>query len=199
LLHGFGDTCNIYGVVMTLLSSMLLDQRHEKVAKYLQGDVLDIGCGGAQVLRDYSSSITSYCGIERTAEVVDDLSREFPAATFFQRDLDRERFGIEKKFDCVMLIAVIEHLFNQKFVMDGIVEVLKPGGMVLITTPTPFGNDFVHRIGAFVGLFAKTAVDDHIVIYNRHRFKILARETGLKLKHHRYFQFYCNQIAILKK
>ena len=106
---------------------------------------------------------------------------------------------MNRKFDCVLMIAVIEHLFNQKFVMEGIAQVLKPGGIILITTPTPFGNDVVHRIGAALGLFAKIAVDDHIVIYNRHRFKILAKEIGLKLKLHKYFQFFCNQLAILEK
>jgi hypothetical protein len=83
--------------------------------------------------------------------------------------------------------------------MDEIAQVLRPGGIVVITTPTPLGNDVVHRLGATLGLFSKIAVDDHIVIYNRHRFKILANEIGFKLKFYRYFQFYCNQLAILEK
>ncbi len=58
------------------------------------------------------------------------------------------------------MIAVIEHLFNQKFVMDEVSNVLKPGGKVVVTTPTPFGNDVVHRVGATLGLFAKTAMND---------------------------------------
>lgn len=83
--------------------------------------------------------------------------------------------------------------------MDRIAQMLKPGGIIVITTPTPFGNDVVHFLGSALGLFYKSADDDHIVIYNRHRFKILANEIGLKLKHHEYFQVYCNQVAILEK
>ena len=184
---------------MALLSRLIADQRYKKIAPYIKGDVLDLGCGNALVLSKYGSNITYYCGIERSAEAVDRLKHQYPAVSFISRDLDCERLEINRKFDCVLMIALIEHLFNQKFVMDEISRVLKPGGIVLITTPTPFGNDIVHRLGAAIGLFSESAVDDHIVIYNRHRFRILANETRLNLKYHKYFQNYCNQIAILEK
>ena len=83
--------------------------------------------------------------------------------------------------------------------MEEVCKVLKPGGIVAITTPTPFGNDVIHRAGASLRLFAKSAVDDHIVIYNRKRFEILAKEVRLHLKYHNYFQGFCNQLAILEK
>lgn len=184
---------------MALLSKFIAKQRYTKIAPYIKGDVLDLGCGNAQVLGSYGLKISSYCGIERSAQQIEKLKQKYPGASFFQRDLDCDRFEINRKFDCVLMIALIEHLFNQKIIMDEIVQVLRPGGIVIITTPTPFGNDVVHRLGSAIGLFAKSAVDDHIVIYNRHRFKILANEIGLKLKHHKYFQVYCNQMAILEK
>lgn len=72
-----------------------------------------------------------------------------------------------------MMVAVIEHIWNQKFLLDQVVNILNPSGRLIITTPSPFGNDVVHAIGANLGLFAKSAVADHIVIYNRRRFKNL--------------------------
>jgi SAM-dependent methyltransferase len=184
---------------MPLLSKYIADQRYKKIAPYIERDVLDLGCGHARVLERFGSKISSYCGIERSAELIGKLKQKYPTASFFQRDLDRERLRIDRKFDRVLMIALIEHLFNQRFVMDEIAQVLKPGGLILITTPTPFGNDIVHRLGAAIGLLYKSAVDDHIVIYNRHRFTILANEIGVKLKHHQYFQLHCNQIAVLEK
>jgi hypothetical protein len=83
--------------------------------------------------------------------------------------------------------------------MSEVVNALKPGGIVVMTTPTPFGNDIVHRLGASLGLFAKAAVDDHIVIYNHHRFSLMAIEVGLQLKSYQTFQFLCNQIVVLSK
>ena len=69
------------------------------------------------------------------------------------------------------MIAIIEHIWNQRFLFEQVLKNLKPSGKIVITTPTPFGNDFVHALGAKVGLFAKSAVDDHIMIYNKKRFK----------------------------
>jgi SAM-dependent methyltransferase len=184
---------------MGLFSRFIADQRHQIVAPYIEGDVLDLGCGNALILENYRTRITSYYGVERSVSRVEKLRKSFPDACFVQRDLDRDLLGINKEFDCVLMIALIEHLFNQRFVMEEVLQVLKPGGKVIITAPTPLGNDLVHRVGAALGLFAKSAVDDHIVLYNHHRFKILANEIGFVLSHHKYFQLCCNQLAILEK
>jgi 2-polyprenyl-3-methyl-5-hydroxy-6-metoxy-1,4-benzoquinol methylase len=137
--------------------------------------------------------------VERSADAVERLQAEHPQEQFFQRDLDQDRLDLGRKFDRIFMLALIEHLFNQKFVMDHVADALKPGGCVVLTTPTPLGNDLVHRTGARLGLFARDAVDDHIVLYDRHRFRLLAREVGLELREHRYFQLFCNQIAVLEK
>jgi SAM-dependent methyltransferase len=185
---------------MALLSSFIQKHRYAQIASYIKGDVLELGCGvESYVLKNHSSNISSYCGIERLAPHIERLRKRHPGYSFFQRDLDRNPLELNRKFDCVLMIALIEHLFNQRFVMEEIAQVLKPGGIIVITTPTPFGNDVVHRLGAAIGLFARSAVDDHIVIFNRLRFKILAKEIGLKLKRHEYFQIFCNQMAILEK
>ena len=184
---------------MALLSRFISKQRAAIVAPYIRGDVLELGCGNARVYEQYASRMSSYFGVERSARQVESLRQRYPDASFAQYDLDSDRLDLDRSFDCVLMIALIEHVFNQKFAMAEVARVLRPGGIVVITSPTPFGNDVIHRLGAAFGLFHQSAVDDHIVIYNRHRFKILAKEIGLKLKHHKYFQVFCNQLAILEK
>lgn len=182
-----------------LLSPFIARQRYARIEGFLKGDVLDLGCGRGQIWEKYGSRLNSYMGVEKSPQRIEQLNQKFPNVSFFRCDLDLEPLHLDKKFDCVLMIALIEHLFNQRFVMEGISQVLRPGGEIIITAPTPLGNDLVHRIGASMGLFAKSAVDDHIVLYNRHRFHILANEMGLSLKYHRYFQLFCNQMAVLEK
>ena len=55
----------------------------------------------------------------------------------------------------------------------------------------------MHRTGARLGLFSKVAADDHIVIYNKKRFQILASDFGLSIERYERFQFGCNQLVIL--
>jgi SAM-dependent methyltransferase len=177
--------------LMPLLSNQLTKMRIAQVAPHLRGDVVDVGCGSAAVYEAFSDRMTSYTGIEgdaaRTAE------------QFYTRNLEKERLDLPREYDCALLIALIEHIFNQGFLVSSICEVLRPGGTIVLTTPSPFGNDWVHRLGARFGLFHQNAVDDHIVIYNRQRLAVLAREFGMRLKFYRRFQMGCNQVAVLER
>ncbi|MCE5232017.1 MAG: class I SAM-dependent methyltransferase [Mizugakiibacter sp.] len=187
---------------MGLLTPYLTKARTSRIASYIHGDVLDLGCGSlgrAAILEQYGKQTTSYCGVERSEESVQQLRDRYPNFQFFARDLDRDSLALDRKFDCILMVALIEHLFNQQHVMSEVANALKPGGIIVMTTPTPFGNDVVHRLGASIGLFAKAAVDDHIVIYNHHRFRLMAKEVDLQLKSYRKFQFFCNQIAVLAR
>jgi SAM-dependent methyltransferase len=184
---------------MALLSNMLTGWRHKMIKPYLKGRVLDIGCGNAVILQAHHNKIERYVGVEFSPAEVEDLAERFPEATFISRDLDLKPLELDERFDVILLIAVIEHIWNQKFLFDQIVNLLSPIGKIVVTTPTPFGNDIVHPFGAAMSFFAQSAVDDHIVIYNRRRFRNLAREFDLKIELYKTFQFFCNQLAVLKK
>jgi len=187
---------------MGLLTPYLTRARTARIAPYIHGSVLDLGCGSlgvSAIYEQYRGQMTQYCGVERSTESVRQLGRRYPDGLFFARDLDRDRLETGQKFDCILMIALIEHLFNQQHIMSEVASALNPNGIVVMTTPTPFGNDFVHRFGASLGLFAKAAVDDHIVIYNHHRFRLMAQEVGLHIKFYTTFQFRCNQLVVLTK
>ena len=184
---------------MGLLSNTIKRQRLRMVAPYIRGDVLDVGCGPALILETCRARITSYTGIEHTDARVAALRRQCPGHTFLVRDLDTDPLAGCGQFDVILLVAVIEHVYNQKHLLQQLAPLLKPEGRLVITTPTPFGNDVVHRIGAALGLFSKDAAHGHVVIYNKRRLALLAREFGLMLEHYRRFQCGCNQLAVLRR
>lgn len=182
---------------MALLSRYLQKRRLAMVRPYLQGDVLDLGCAGAAGSELGGSRIQRYVGIDYNPDVVKRLRQEDPTGEYLCRNLDEDELDFDEPFDCVLMTAIIEHLFNQKFAMQQVKRCLKPTGVAVITTPTPLGNDVVHGLGARVGIFARSAMDDHIVIYNRRRFDNLAREVGLSIRHYETFQLGCNQLVIM--
>jgi len=49
---------------MALLSKKLTQWRHSMISPYIQGDILDLGCGDAVILKGFTGSINSYCGID---------------------------------------------------------------------------------------------------------------------------------------
>lgn len=184
---------------MELLSSHIANQRRAKVLAHVRGDVLELGCGTGRLYRECRGAVGRYVGIDVSKHAVEEAQRTFPDAQFLRRDIDRETLGFENEFDIVLMVALIEHVFNQGFVLQQSFRALRPGGSVVLTTPTPFGNDIVHRIGARIGLFHSGAMDDHIVIYNKLRLGNAAREFGFTLAYHQRFQLGCNQLAVLQK
>lgn len=183
----------------SLLSSWLAASRYARVLPHLAGDLLDVGCQEGQLRDEAAGRIASYAGLDISEERLERARARHPDCDFFWCDLDAGLPELDRRFDTIVMCAVIEHLFNQKIVFDGLARLLKPGGRIVLTTPTPFGNDVVHALGAKIGLFHPAAQDDHIVIYNRKRFAVLAGETGLALERHELFQLGCNQLAILRK
>ena len=111
---------------------------HEYVAKQLESNlpkgasVIELGAGsGALSLRmaDKGYEVTS----------IDAVPENFGAlegATFLEMDLDKD-FGLEigRKFDAVVAVEIIEHLENPAHVFRQAAQLLKPGGIFLVTTP----------------------------------------------------------------
>lgn len=184
---------------MPLLSRIVRDQRMAKVVPHIRGSVLDLGCGNGSILAAVQDQIEDYIGVDHSENLIKQLQSQFPGYKFYKYDLDVDELEFPHRFDVITLIALIEHVFNQKHLFSQLVPLLKPEGKIVLTTPTPFGNDVVHRIGARLGLFSPQAASDHICIFNKKRLEILANEVGLVLEDYSTFQFLCNQIAVLKQ
>lgn len=182
-----------------LLSGYLGAARIARVAPHVRGDLLDIGCQSGQLRAALGDRIAGYAGIDISEGAVAAARAAHPDARFWVANIDDGLPEIAERFDTIVLCAVVEHLFNLKLAFSGLRGLLKPEGRMVLTTPTVFGNDVVHGIGARLGLFAQAAQDDHIVIFNRQRFRVLAAEVGLELERHELFQFGCNQLAVLRR
>ncbi len=182
---------------MSRLSGWLRKKRIAMVKPFVEGDVLDIGCGPAEILDDPDVVVRSYCGIDCSVKVLEANRRRFPEHQFLVADVDEDCFEIDGRFDTILMTALVEHVYNLKHLFKQVCRRLKPDGKIVVTTPTPFGNDVVHRCGARLGLFSRSAADDHICVFNRKRFQILADDFDLRIERYRTFEFGCNQLVVL--
>jgi SAM-dependent methyltransferase len=184
---------------MALLSKYLSKTRFAKLLPYIEGDLLDIGCQRGQLRTMAAGQIGEYTGIDISEDAILEARSLHPDAKFYAMNIDEEPLTFVDKFDTIIMSAVIEHIFNLGILGKGLSRALRPGGRFIFTTPTPFGNDVVHRFGATLGIFSRVAADDHIVIFNKKRCEIFAQEFKLILVEYRTFQFGCNQLAVLEK
>lgn len=143
--------------------------------------------------------MTSYTGVEALQTSVSELQVRHPAHTFVSFDLDSARWPLNRHFDCVVALAVIEHLWNLKSFFSNVREALADDGLFVLTTPTPFGNHIVLRSLALAGLVRKDVINDHVAIFNKKLFHHVCDEFGFELDQYAKFQLGGNQLAVLRK
>jgi SAM-dependent methyltransferase len=179
-----------------LLTPFLTRQRMKAITPYLEGDVLDLACGYAMVIPLLQPG-QGYLGIEGSTQFIKTLSGRYPTHRFLQRNLDQDALDLDQKFDTILLVAIIEHLKRPDRLVAQLPRYLNPGGRVVMTTPSPFG-DKIHRAGARLGLFSKDAVEEHQTIFSHQMMVELLTPAGLAVEGYRRFLLGGNQLFICR-
>ncbi len=95
-----------------------------------RGQLLDFGAGQGDFLKKLISRSTNYM-----CHGVDLMYSNVVGANWYVQDLNRKLQFKDQQFDVVTSIEVIEHLENPRQVVRDLARVLKPGGVLLLTTP----------------------------------------------------------------
>lgn len=151
-----------------LFSPFLRRRRFAAARPFLEGNVLDFGCG-AGGLAEYVPP-DHYLGVE-----IDPLSLQRAQSQFSFHKFTADPPDFSQKFDTVV-----------------------SGARLIITTPHP-SVDWVHDIGATLGLFSKHANEEHEDLLDYSKLKATGIQAGLKLVSYRRFLLGANQLAVFKK
>lgn len=180
-----------------LLSDYAKRHRLKAVLPFICGDVLDLGCGWLH-LPDHLAEGQHYVGVDAWSAAVRYNEQLYPTRTFHQCDLDTEPLALgDYRFDIVTMVAVLEHLRHPERILYQIPSLLQPGGLLLITTPSPFG-DMVHRLGSRLHLFYSEAHVQHVKIYSRRALNDLIVGCGYHVQHFRTFLVQTNQLLVCR-
>ena len=110
--------------------------------------VLEVGCGrgwlSGLVLRRYGAVTACDLSVEPVAKA----RAAFPDVEFETRDVMAD--PPVGQFDLVVSSEVIEHIDDQAAFADSLVDVTRPGGSVLLTTPNGFLRERWERAASFV-------------------------------------------------
>jgi SAM-dependent methyltransferase len=97
--------------------------------QYAQGKLLDAGCGSVPYLKVVEAAVCMhYC--------IDHPERK-DAASFADEFVDFNQSFLlkESSFDTVLLLDVIAHVKDPAFLLNQLANHLRPGGVIIITTP----------------------------------------------------------------
>lgn len=176
-----------------VLSPYLRKKRIQSVIPYLKGRVLDIGCGTGMLAAYVDDK--KYLGVERDEPSLQQAGKQFSKHQFVP-----VLPAIAEKFDTVVALAVIEHVIDPIAFLSSLAEFLDDSHLarLVVTTPHP-SVDWIHYLGAKVGVFSKHANEEHEDLLDRSRLEMVGKEAGLRLLSYSRFLFGANQIAIYSK
>lgn len=176
-----------------LLSPFLRRQRLKAAAPYINGRVLDVGCGSGAMADLVPAD--RYVGVDVDDESIAEARRRYPQH-HFQDALPPPDPG----FDTIVSLAVIEHVKDPASFLRGLAVrlVSDQESCIVLTTPHP-AVDWVHTAGASVGLFSSHASDEHEELLDRAHLAGLAEECDLQLSVYRRFLLGANQLAVFKR
>ncbi|MEO1254626.1 MAG: class I SAM-dependent methyltransferase [Bacteroidota bacterium] len=101
---------------------------------FVNGDLLELGCGEGRGVELLAPLAKSYIGIDKIQSVIEALSKNYPDYTFISGVFPPFSFP-DDSFDTIVTFQVIEHVKNDEEFVREIHRVLRPGGQALITTP----------------------------------------------------------------
>lgn len=118
------------------LSKVKITSSYKKIFNYLtknniKGSILDIGCSNGEFLYHAKKLGFNVEGIElnkRTAEIANSNGIKVHIGTI-------DTVSLNNKYDCIFLGDIIEHVSDPKAFLIKSANLLKPGGLIIISTP----------------------------------------------------------------
>lgn len=127
--RGPGQCCS--GNYLTPLVLALLKQNRAQ-------RVLDVGCGNGSLCAEMAGHGLQVVGLEYDAGGVALARREHPSIPFYNYGIEADPallLSNEELFDTVVSTEVIEHLYSPHMLPKYAAAVLKPGGLLIVSTP----------------------------------------------------------------
>ncbi len=154
--------------------------------------VLDIGCHRGEFLASLGSHIGPSIGMDPLA----------PAASTPRYRLRPELFTpptpfADGSFDLVVMLATLEHIPDKDALGRECFRVLRPGGRILVTVPSPW-VDHILVVLCRLGLTDGMSLDEHHGFNPLTSPQVFGRH-GFQLEHWQPFQLGLNHLFVLRK
>jgi 2-polyprenyl-3-methyl-5-hydroxy-6-metoxy-1,4-benzoquinol methylase len=124
---------------------------------------LDIGCGHGSVSSELINKGYKVSGIEINKDAIQSLEQK--GFEVFQKDISKP-LELDERFDVVMILDVLEHLFDPFFLLKEAKNATTSDGVIIVTVPLYF--DIVDR---FKILFTGSVISMDNLCYGEENYK----------------------------
>lgn len=139
-------------------------------------NILDIGPGYKNYLSEFGDSIERDV-IEFDEDIIKFQLAETKVNNVFKVDLSEDQVSnqIKQRYDIILMIEVLEHVVNPVTILTEIKQLLKPGGILLLTVPTRFSERIMFRINKN---YNKNTLFPHVNFFNKNGLEELLKFSG---------------------
>jgi methionine biosynthesis protein MetW len=148
--------------------------------------VLDLGCLGGRISRLIKDQNNDVYGVEVNARAAEQAEKR--GIRVKQFDLNDGIPFEDGFFDVINACEIIEHIYDTKYLLEECHRVLKPDGVLILTTPNL--NSLKNRIKvllggypALLGAFPEDHFGEHIRVFNLDKIHELADHVGFSVAH----------------
>lgn len=137
----WGDTSNLSTFraesnhIRDKLTIEIIDHIYTNIPE--DGSVVDIGCGVGDLLKEIKcrKSKIRVSGVDFSSKAIEGARIALPAGDFKEFVIERLLPYESSQFDVVMCTDVLEHLLYPHIIVEELVRICKPGGIVVIVVP----------------------------------------------------------------
>jgi ubiquinone/menaquinone biosynthesis C-methylase UbiE len=172
-------------------------QRNRLVEKYipLGTYLLDIGCGL------YPRNLVSL--EKRTIKAVGidlDTPHDSPSEkiSLIRYKIEKQLPFPDNEFDCITMLAVLEHLDYPDEVIDECRRVLRPGGKLIITIPTIYSKPLLLTLSAMT-IISREEIVTHKNYFGKKQLEGILSSSGLTKVISRYYNIRFNLLVVYEK
>ncbi|HET9843262.1 MAG TPA: class I SAM-dependent methyltransferase [Gammaproteobacteria bacterium] len=178
----------------TIVDQFLLRYRCSRVRQFLRvhpntQKVLDLGCGKGQLIHWLLKKNLDAYGVDLKAHgnriIAGNLNKKIPLP--------------DKSFDLVTSLANIEHLEKPEQNLLEIFRILKPGGYLILTTPSLYAKPILEFLAFKLKWIDATEILDHKRYYSKCSLHKALEQAGFTNIRMRYFQMGFNICVWAKK
>lgn len=184
-----------------MFSDTILAQiRKKKVLKYIpeNGVVCDIGCGPElELLLSIRGKIAEGWAVDK--KTIDQPLIGNIRAIEQDMDINPILPLPDNKFDCLLMMAVLEHMALPREGLKEALRILRPGAVLLLTTPSPSAKPILEFLAFRLRVISKEEIFDHKHYFSKQELSKILTEVGFRKIEHHYFELGLNQFVVAQK